>query len=142
MKSHINSLEQNVPLKEQTINIKQTILSDASKNIVMHHLESFQHNDLEAVLSDYTNESVLITLDATYTGTEEIRNFFTGLMLHFPKQKSSFELDKIVANGGLVYIVWHANTPSLDVPLGTDTFIIKEDKICQQTFAGQLKFIN
>jgi len=108
----------------------------------MHHLESFQHNDLEAVLSDYTNESVLITQDATYTGPDEIRGFFAGLVIHFPKENSSFELDKIVAIGSLVYIVWHAETPSLDVPLGSDTFIIKHDKIYQQTFAGLLKFIN
>jgi len=120
----------------------QTISTDASSNIVMHHLESFQHNDLEAVLSDYTNESVLITQDATYTGPDEIRGFFAGLMIHFPKENSSFELDKIVAIGSLVYIVWHAETPSLDVPLGSDTFIIKHDKIYQQTFAGLLKFIN
>ena len=108
----------------------------------MHHLESFQHNDLDAVISDYTNESILITQDAMYTGPEEIKIFFAGLMTHFPKQKSSFALDKVVANGGLVYIVWHANTPSLNVALGSDTFVIKDDKIHQQTFVGQLNFIN
>ena len=121
---------------------KQAILNRASGNIIMHHLESFQRNDLEAVISDYTNESVLITQDATYTGLAEIRAFFAGLMIHFPKPASSFELDRIVANGELVYIVWHANTPSLDAPMGSDTFVIKEDKIYQQTFVGQLNFIN
>jgi ketosteroid isomerase-like protein len=121
--------------------IKETTLNDASRNIIMHHLGSFQDNDLEAVISDYTNESVLITQDATYKAPEEIKDFFAALMIHFPKQKSSFELDKVVVNNELVYIVWHANTPSLDVSLGTDTFIIRDGKIYQQTFAGQLKFI-
>jgi ketosteroid isomerase-like protein len=121
---------------------KQIVIDEAGVNIVMRHLQSFQRNDLEAVVSDYTNESVLITQDATYTGPKEIKDFFAGFMVHFPTQKSSFEIDKLVANGGLVYIVWHANTPSLDVSLGTDTFVIKDDKIHQQTFAGQLNFIN
>jgi ketosteroid isomerase-like protein len=120
---------------------KTTTLSDTSKNIIMHHLGSFQDNDLEAVLADYTNESVLITQDGTYNGPEEIKDFFATLMIHFPKQQSNFELDKVVVNNELVYIVWHATTPSLEVPLGTDTFIIKDDKIYQQTFAGQMKFI-
>jgi predicted SnoaL-like aldol condensation-catalyzing enzyme len=121
--------------------IKAPILNDTSRDIIMHHLGSFQENDLESVVSDYTNESVLITQEATYKGPEEIKDFFSALMVHFPKRKSSFELDKVVVNDELVYIVWHANTPSLDVPLGTDTFIIREGKIYQQTFAGQLKFI-
>ena len=121
--------------------IKETTHSKDSRNIIMHHLASFQDNNLEAVITDYTNESVLITQEATYNGPAEIKEFFAALMIHFPKQRCSFELDKVVVNNELVYIVWHANTPSLEVPLGTDTFIIKEGKIYQQTFAGQLKFI-
>jgi predicted SnoaL-like aldol condensation-catalyzing enzyme len=108
----------------------------------MRHLSSFQENNLQAVMSDYTNESVLITQDATYEGPDEIMAFFTSLIAQFPKQKSSFELDKIVVNGELVYIVWHGKTPSLDVPFATDTFIIKDGKIHQQTFAGQIRSNN
>ena len=121
--------------------IKETNLNEASRYIILHHLASFQDNDLEAVISDYTTESVLITQDTTYKGTEEIKGFFAALMIHFPKQKSSFEMDKVVVNNELVYIVWHANTPTLDVSLGTDTFILRDGKIYQQTFAGQMKFI-
>ena len=143
MRGHINSLEQNIQLKEQTIDrIKTTTADEISKEVVMHHLNSFLDNNLEAVMSDYTNESVLITRDTTYTGLEEIKVFFVGLIMHFPKQKSNLVLDKLVANNDLVYIVWHANTPSLQVPIGSDSFIIKDSKINQQTFVGQLNFIN
>ncbi len=143
MKKNSNSLVQNAQHKLQNTDvIKETTLIDSSRNIIMHHLSSFQDNDLEAVISDYTKESVLITQAATYKGPDEIRAFFADLMTYFPKQKSSFELDKVVVDNELVYIVWHANTPSLDVPLGSDTFIIKDGKIYQQTFVGQLNFIN
>lgn len=121
--------------------MKEATLEDIPRNIILHHLQSFQNNDLEAVIGDYTDESILITQDATYTGPEEIRNFFAGLMIHFPKQKSTFKLDKVIVKNELVYIVWRANTPTLDVSLGTDTFIIKDDKIYQQTFAGQMIFL-
>ncbi|MGE5107551.1 MAG: nuclear transport factor 2 family protein [Sphingobacteriales bacterium] len=138
-----NSFGQSAKHKEQNTNEnKETTLSEDPKNIIMHHLSSFQESDLDALMSDYTNESVLITPDATYTGPLEIKPFFVSIMKHFPKQKSSFQLDKVEANDRLVYIVWHAKTPSLDVPLATDTFIIKDGKIYQQTFAGQLKFKN
>ena len=143
MRNDIKSLEQNVQLKEQTMDrTKELTLDEISTEVVMKHLSSFLFNNLEAVMSDYTNESVLITQDAIFTGPEEIRFFFTGLIMHFPQQMSNLVLDQLVANNDLVYIVWHAKTPSLQVPIGSDTFIIKDSKIYQQTFVGQLNFIN
>ena len=117
-------------------------LGSISKNVLLRHLNSFKNNDLQAVISDYTNESVLITQDAIYKGPNEIKVFFASLIKQFPKQNSSFELDKVIVDDELVYIVWHGETPSLDVPFATDTFIIKNGKILRQTFAGQLEFIN
>ncbi len=119
----------------------QNNLNDLSRNVLQHHLNSFQENDLEGILSDFTNESVLITPEKNYTGLEEIKEFFVNLLSHFPKQKSSFEIEKTVIQDDLVYIVWHGKTPSLEIPFATDTFIIKNGMIHRQTFAGQLKFI-
>lgn len=136
-------MEKQSGTQHQTLNqdkTNETSVSNNSRNIIMNHLGSFQNLDLEAVVSDYTNESVLITQEATYTGTEELKSFFSNLMTHFPKQKSSFELDKMVVVDTMGYIVWHANTPSLEVFLGTDTFVIKDGKIHQQTFCAQMKF--
>jgi len=129
---------------------KSTVLSDEQltsvskdvENVLSRHLQSFINNDLEALMSDYTEQSVLITHDQTYSGTQEIKAFFTELMKYFPKNQSNFDLDKLVTNEELVFIVWHATTPTLEVPLGTDTFLIKQGKIYQQTFAGQLNFLN
>jgi hypothetical protein len=127
----------------QEINETQdNTLGSISKNLLLRHLNSFKNNDLQAVISDYTNESILITQDAIYKGPNEIKVFFASLIKQFPKQSSSFELDKVIVNDELVYIVWHGKTPSLDVPFATDTFIIKNGKILRQTFAGQLDFIN
>jgi predicted SnoaL-like aldol condensation-catalyzing enzyme len=120
--------------------MKEISTSDVTKSVVMNHLNSFFENDLEGVLSDYNDTSVLITHTATYEGVDEIRVFFADLMKHFPKQRSAFELDKFIVRDGLVYITWHADTPTLNVSLATDTFIVKEGKIHQQTFAGEMKF--
>jgi len=121
---------------------KTTILGDPSTNVLTNHLNSFLDSDLEALMEDYTDESVLITQEATYKGLKEIETFFTGLMMHFPRHSSSFDLEKMVILGSLGFITWHAKTPSLEVSLGTDTFIIKAGKIQQQTFAGLIKFID
>jgi ketosteroid isomerase-like protein len=115
---------------------------EVTKTLLTHHLSSFQDNDLEAVVSDYTDESILMTTDATYTGREAIRGFFAKLIPQFPKQETRFELDKMIINGEVVFIVWHATTPTLKVPLGSDTFVVKDGKIHRQTFVGQLEYIN
>lgn len=121
--------------------VTQDAAESATRNLLTHHLSSFQDNDLAAVMSDYTSESILITKDATYRGTEQIRTFFSSLIPHFPRHRSTFELDKMVVNDEVVFIVWHANTPTIDVPFATDTFVIKAGKISRQTFAGELKSV-
>lgn len=136
-----NLLAQSAQGKEKNVTVNKENKADANtRDLIMHHLGSFQKNDLEAVISDYTAESILITQDAIYKGPTEIKGFFTSLLVHFPKQKSDFHLDKLIVNNGLAYIVWYAKTPSLDVPFGTDTFVLKNGKIYQQTFAGQMNF--
>ncbi|MBI1341922.1 MAG: nuclear transport factor 2 family protein [Terrimonas sp.] len=115
--------------------------NEMSQYVLLRHLSSFQENDLEALMEDYTSDSVLITPNTSYTGLEEIKEYFADLISHFPKQKSIVKIDKTVINDDLVYIVWHAKTPSLEVSFATDTFIIKKDKILRQTFAGQLTSI-
>ena len=129
------------PISKKTDVIIKTTDSASSMNFLMHHLNSFLSNDLDAVISDYTSESVLITPTATYTGTKEIREFFAELVKYFPKQKSNFELDRTVIKNEMIYIIWHAKSPVVNVDFGTDTFVIKDGKIHQQTYASQLQFL-
>lgn len=116
-------------------------LNQVSESVLWRHLNSFNEHDLQTMMTDYTEESVLVTPDAVYTGIREISGFLAELMNHFPKGHSTFELDKLVVNDELVYILWHAITPTLVVTMATDTFIIQKGKIHRQTFAGQLKFL-
>jgi len=109
-----------------------------TKDIIIHHIDSFYNNDIEAVISDYTEESVIVTLEQTFKGLKEIRLFIKELVAFFPKGKTILILDTISVENDLGYIVWHAKTPKLDIPLGSGTFILKDGKIFQQTFVGQL----
>ncbi|HVX26907.1 MAG TPA: nuclear transport factor 2 family protein [Parafilimonas sp.] len=117
-------------------------LQEVSENVLSRHLNSFADNDLETLMSDYTDESVLITPDATYAGIKAIREFFVELIKHFPKGATSLDLDKLVIIDELIFITWHAKTPVVEVPFATDTFVVKKGKIFRQTFAGELKFLN
>jgi hypothetical protein len=46
------------------------------KNLLSHHLDSFLENDLDRVMIDYTEESVVITEQNTLKGLKEIKVFF------------------------------------------------------------------
>lgn len=113
-------------------------LKQISYNVLQNHLNSFSDNDLEQLMTDYSDQSVLITKEASYKGLGQIKSYFSELITHFPKNQSTFELDKLVISEDLVFIIWHANSATVQVPFATDTLIIKEGKILKQTFAGQI----
>jgi len=106
--------------------------------ILEHHVNAFGENDLDAVMEDYTDGSVVITPDSTYRGLEQIRGFFEAVIPSFPTEGSVLELVNTTVEGNLVYIFWHGTTPTLDIPMGTDTFIMEDGKISIQTFAAMM----
>ena len=110
-----------------------------TKDIVINHMDSFYNNDIEALMSDYTEESIVITVEQTFKGLKEIRLFVSELITFFPKGKTILVLDKISVEDDLGYIVWHAKMPNFEISLGSGTFILKKGKILQQTFVGTTK---
>lgn len=113
-----------------------SISEEKTKEVLDHHWMAFKNNDLEETMKDYTEESVLVTPDATYNGLDEIRNNFVNAFKAFPKDSSTFSLDKSIVVKDIGYILWKSKTPRFNLSYATDTFIIREGKIIRQTFAG------
>lgn len=122
------------------VKTKTTVTVESSeeqtKEVLDHHWKTFQANDLEGTMADYTEESVLITPDRTYTGLDQIRENFVTAFALFPKDSTTLQLDKSVVHQDVGYIIWQGAAPTLTVSFGTDTFIIQNGKIIRQTFAG------
>ena len=115
--------------------------NDAARALIAHHVQAFVSNDLDAVMSDFTSESILITRDGTFKGLDAIRAYFAKLMKLFPLSKSKLMLDTMSNTGNLIYIVWHAETPLVTVPLASDTIVVKDGKIHQHTFIGEVNMV-
>ena len=107
-----------------------------TKEVLDHHWVAFKANDLEETMKDYTEESMLITPNGTYRGLDEIRNNFVRAFSAFPKDSTTFSLDKSLSVNDVGYIIWKAKTPGFNLSFATDTFIIRDGKIVRQTFAG------
>ena len=120
----------------QTQSPSVDISEATTKQVLDHHWEAFKENDLEETMKDYTEESILVTPDATYTGLEQIRTNFINAFKAFPKQSTEFTLDKSVVAKDIGYILWKSKTPTFNLTYATDTFIIRDGKIVRQTFAG------
>ena len=120
----------------QTDNQGEQISEDQTKEVLDHHWVAFKANDLEETMKDYTDESVLITPNGVYSGLGEIRQNFINAFKAFPKDSTTFTLDKSVVVKDVGYILWRSRTPTFNLSYATDTFIIREGKIVRQTYAG------
>ncbi|MEM9777475.1 MAG: nuclear transport factor 2 family protein [Chloroflexota bacterium] len=110
------------------------------EEVLNHHLAGFSSGDVDMVMEDYTEESVLIMPDGTYKGLDSIRAVFAGLFSGLFKLGTyEFTMDRTDITGDIAYIVWHSTNAGVDVKLGTDTFLVTDGKIAVQTFAAFLQ---
>lgn len=96
-----------------------------------HHLQSFAVG-LDALLSDYTEQSVIQLPDRTLRGLSEIRQFFSDFLASTqPGFWEAFRITRQVVDGDIAYLVWDAK-PFFD--MATDTLYVRNGKIVVQTF--------
>ena len=96
-----------------------------------HHLQAFAEG-LDAIVSDYTDRSVILLPDATHAGLTAIRGFFAGFLASTPP--GFWEAFRIVhqsVEGDVAYLVWEARP---FVERATDTLVIRHGAIEVQTF--------
>jgi ketosteroid isomerase-like protein len=111
-----------------------TTPSTAAEGVVRRHLQAFLNQDgIAAIVSDYADDACFLTESRTYRGRSEIREFFEDFLAALPPQAiGKFSLRCLRFAGNVAYITWSAGS---ELPLGTDTFVVRDGKIVSQTFA-------
>jgi ketosteroid isomerase-like protein len=113
-----------------------TDTASQTEAVLGHHLESFGAKDVNGIMEDFAEDSVLVTPDASFEGLTAIRGFFDAFMPAVtPELLANYVMDRQVVHGELAYIVWNSGST---IPLGTDTFIVRNGKIKYQTFAAYM----
>jgi ketosteroid isomerase-like protein len=108
--------------------------------VLSHHLRALGTGNLDEVLDDYVEDSVLITPDGPIKGLRGIRATFEGFLSGLFKPGTyEIVLDSRHVDGEVAYVTWHAKCASADITLGTDTFVVKDGKILVQTFAAKVE---
>lgn len=104
-----------------------------TETTLAHHLQAFGEG-VDALLLDYTEDSVIFTDDGPVHGLAGARAFFEAYMSSLPTGfGAAFKLVRQDVEGEVAFIVWTAEP---FVPLGTDTFIVRGGKIVAQTSAS------
>jgi ketosteroid isomerase-like protein len=104
--------------------------------VIGHHNASMGAGDLDAIMSDYASDAVLLTPNGIFNGTKEIQAFFEGFVSSLPEDFiANMVLDVHSVEGEYGYITWHSGDVA---PLGTDTFHVVDGKIAMQSFAAYM----
>ncbi len=106
-----------------------------TKKVLDHHLGAFGAGDVEGILSDYTEQSVIILPTGILRGKKSIKGLFDGFVEEFSQQPTVFKLVTSTVSGDVAYIVWTAETPLSSYSFASDTFVVENGKIKYQTVA-------
>jgi len=106
----------------------------ATEAVIRNHLQAFvEQKGIAAILSDYDDDARFHSEARTYRGKQEIGTFFADFIASLPPGAAQrFALRSLRVDGDLAYITWSAGG---EIPLGTDTFVVRNGKIVSQTFA-------
>src|SRR5690348_11704702 len=96
-------------------------------DVLRHHLEALAAGDVEAIVSDYADDAIVISGQHTVRGLDGVRLMFKAVADNPPK----IDIDVTTVEGDVGYITWHSDTASF----GTDTFVVRDGKIVYQTVA-------
>lgn len=109
-------------------------MENTVEQILVHHLTAFGNNDLDAIVADYTDTSIILTQNGNITGLDNIRNFFEDFFTIIPTG-SAFNMKQKSVVGNVAYIAWDSESDSVKIAIGTDTFVFQGDKIQYHTVA-------
>ena len=111
-----------------------------TRQVFDHHIRALMSGDLEGIVSDYGDHSVLIGPDGVVRGLKAIRETFAGyLATLFRPGTYKLEADTVHVDGEIAFVVWHAHCQAADITFAADTFVIRDGKIAVQTFAPKVE---
>jgi ketosteroid isomerase-like protein len=100
------------------------------EEVFAHHGQALGSEDLEDIVSDYSDDAVLVVNKQVYRGKDGARQVFTQLLGDLPQAK--WELETVFAED-VLYLEWKATGGGRKVEDGIDTFVFRDGMIRVQT---------
>ena len=111
-----------------------TIATASTETVVRHHLRAFlEQKGIDAIVGDSDDHAIFLSEAKMYRGKHDIAGFFTDFLVSLPARAiERFTLGTLRVEQDVAYITWCVGD---DIPLGTDTLVVRDGQIVSQTFA-------
>ena len=110
--------------------------TEETRQVWEHHIEAWDNSDLADIMSDYSEDSILILNNTVYKGIDEIACVFDSLYDIFADGNNIIAPETI--EGEAIYITWNYTPPNDHAYDGTDSFVVRDRIIEYQTIASRL----
>lgn len=111
-----------------------------TKEVLNRHLNAFGNNDLDEIMKDYTDQSVLMSANGPIVGLLQIRSFFATMFQLIPTG-CSFAIKQLTVVETIAHIIWQSSSDAAEIPFGTDTFVMVDGKIKFHTVTAEVKIL-
>ena len=101
------------------------------QEVFAHHGKALAAGDLDELVVDYGDDSVLITLAGVSRGKDGIRGAFAKLLDDLPN--AAWDLKTQIFDGDVLFLEWAADSAVNRVDDGVDTFVFRDGMIWAQT---------
>lgn len=108
------------------------IMTRTPQQIFDHHLHALVARDIDQLLADYSDDSVLITPAGVLRGQDGIRAAFAQLSAALAD--AVFDIKSRTHHGDVLLLEWVLDSPAARTE-GVDTFVFGDDVIKVQTIA-------
>jgi hypothetical protein len=107
------------------------MMGRSPQEVFAHHGQALGSEDLDAIVSDYAEDAVILTSAGVSRGREEIRSLFAGLLSDIPQ--ATWDLKTTLFEDDAMYLEWAAAGGGNRVDDGVDTFLFEDGLIRLQT---------
>lgn len=106
-------------------------MARSPQEVFQHHVEALGAEDLDGIVSDYSDDAVFITPDGVLRGKEGVREAFVKLIGDLPN--ASWELPTQIFEDDIMLLEWRAESAETKADDGIDTFVFRDGLIRVQT---------
>jgi predicted SnoaL-like aldol condensation-catalyzing enzyme len=112
-------------------------MARSPQEVFAHHGAALASGDLDEIVLDYAEHSVLITAAGVERGVAGVRRFFAQLLDDLPD--AAWNLTTQVFDGDVLFLEWAAESAANRVDDGVDTFVFRDGIIVAQTVRRTLQ---
>jgi hypothetical protein len=106
-------------------------MTRAPQEVFAHHGKALAAGDLDEIVADYAEDSVVITSAGVARGKDGVRKVFVKLLDDLPN--AVWDLKTQVLDDEVLFLEWAADSAVNRVDDGVDTFVFRDGMIWAQT---------